>query len=110
MLNKSEINCDFSGSTCVTSLIVNNYIFTANVGDSRAILCKKINEKWVAVPLSYDQKPENPKEKHRIVQAGGRVEPYKDDREGFVGPHRVWFKFDPYPGLAMSRSFGDKMA
>jgi len=30
--------------------------------------------------------------------------------EGFVGPDRVWLKNKPYPGLAMSRSFGDKIA
>ena len=53
---------------------------------------------------------ENPKEKERIIKAGGRVEPFKDERCGFVGPYRVWFKHDNYPGLAMSRSFGDKIA
>lgn len=73
---------------------MNNYVFTANVGDSRAILARKLADKWVAIPLSYDQKPENPKEKERIVKAGGRVEPYKDDREGFIGPYRVWHKFE----------------
>ena len=54
MLAKGDINCDFSGSTCVTSLIINNSVFTANVGDSRAIMCRKIKDKWIAVPLSYD--------------------------------------------------------
>jgi len=44
------------------------------------------------------------------LKCGGRVEPFKDDRDGFVGPHRVWFKYENYPGLAMSRSFGDKVA
>ena len=44
------------------------------------------------------------------MKAGGRVEPYKDDRDGFIGPYRVWHKFEQYPGLAMSRSFGDKNA
>lgn len=109
-MNKADFNTDFSGSTCVTSLIINNNVFTANVGDSRSIIGRKVNEKWIAVPMSYDQKPENPKEKQRILAAGGRVEPYNDDREGFVGPHRVWHKKEPYPGLAMSRSFGDKIA
>ena len=43
-------------------------------------MARKLNDKWVAIGLSNDQKPENPKEKERIVKAGGRVEPYKDDR------------------------------
>jgi hypothetical protein len=29
--------------------------------------------------------------------------------DGFIGPYRVWFKNDNYPGLAMSRAFGDKI-
>lgn len=28
----------------------------------------------------------------------------------FVGPMRVWIQEDSIPGLAMSRSFGDKIA
>ena len=27
-----------------------------------------------------------------------------------MGPMRVWLKDDPLPGLAMSRSFGDRIA
>ena len=27
-----------------------------------------------------------------------------------MGPYRVWFKNEDYPGLAMSRSIGDKLA
>ena len=54
MLNKGDIGCDFSGSTCVTCFIKNDVIYTANVGDSRAILCRKLNEKWIAINLSYD--------------------------------------------------------
>ena len=94
----------------MTSLIYNDVIYTANVGDSRAIIGRKQNGKWIALPLSYDQKPENPKEKERILRNKGRVEPYRDDREGFVGPYRVWFRHEQFPGLAMSRSFGDKVA
>ena len=91
-------------------MIYNNHIFTANVGDSRAVIGRNLNNKWISLPLSYDHKPENPKEKKRIIDKGGRVEPFKDEDEGFIGPHRVWFKYDSYPGLAMSRSFGDKVA
>jgi len=28
------------------------------------------------------------------VKAGGRVEQYRDDREGFIGPYRVWYKYE----------------
>ena len=32
---------DFSGSTCIMSLISNDVIYTANVGDSRGIMARK---------------------------------------------------------------------
>jgi serine/threonine protein phosphatase PrpC len=85
-------------------------LFTANLGDSRAILISRRNSVFSCRGLSEDQKPENPVEKERIIKAGGRVEQYKDDRDGFIGPYRVWFKYEQMPGLAMSRSFGDKVA
>lgn len=35
------------------------------------------------------------------------MEQMKDSSGAGVGPHRVWFKQIDYPGLAMSRAFGD---
>jgi len=40
-LGNSDINIEFSGSTCVCCIIIGNHIFTANVGDSRAVLYTK---------------------------------------------------------------------
>jgi serine/threonine protein phosphatase PrpC len=37
---ESGINLKFSGSTCVSVLIVGNKVFCANVGDSRAVLMR----------------------------------------------------------------------
>ena len=34
----------------------------------------------------------------------------KDEDNTFIGPPRVWLKKQDYPGLAMSRSFGDRVA
>ena len=36
------------------------------------------NDKWEAISLSIDQKPDDPKEMERIISRGGRVEPFKD--------------------------------
>ena len=81
---------DYIGSTAVISLIRGNKIYVANAGDSRAILCKA----GQAVELSRDHKPESPRERSRIENAGGRV--------SVVGPcHRVDF------GLNLSRALGD---
>ena len=73
------------------SLILGNHIFTANVGDSRAVMYNK-KSNWASFSLSHDQKPENPKELERIKKTGGRVEQYRDDDGSFIGPYRVWKK------------------
>lgn len=41
---------------------------------------------------------------------GGRIEPFRDEYDEFVGPDRVWLMDEDLPGLAMSRSFGDMVA
>ncbi len=44
-------------------------LYCANVGDSKAVLCRGGR----AVELSYDHKPSRPDEKERIIAAGGTV-------------------------------------
>jgi len=109
-LAKSDVNCTFSGTTAVVCLFNADNIYTANVGDSRAVLAREEQGKLKAIGLSFDQKPDNPKEKERIEKKNGRVEPCKGPMGEFIGPHRVWLKNQDMPGLAMSRSFGDDVA
>jgi len=40
----SRINIRFSGSTCVSVLIVGTKVFCSNVGDSRAVLARFTNQ------------------------------------------------------------------
>ncbi|KAG2432356.1 hypothetical protein HYH02_012930 [Chlamydomonas schloesseri] len=61
---------------------------------------------WRVVWQSTDHKPELPAEAARIEAAGGRVA-RSVGPHGPVGPFRVWFKKQDYPGLAMSRALGD---
>ncbi|CAD8137919.1 unnamed protein product [Paramecium octaurelia] len=111
LCNAEEIITTFSGSTTVISLIVDDTIYTANVGDSRSIICRlQSNGVKTAISLSNDHKPDLPQERRRIEQSGGRVEPYIDFDGSSLGPSRVWLKSEDIPGLAMSRSFGDKVA
>ena len=91
-----------SGSTCVILYITPSKITSANTGDSRGILITTDNR---IIKLSNDHKPEEPNEKMRIEQNGGRV-----SQAYGMGPFRVWLKTENYPGLAMSRSIGDKIA
>ena len=110
LCNNPSIDTKFSGSTCVTIILTKNKIISANAGDSRAVMGRYINGKWINIDLSHDQKPNNPGEKERILAHGGRIEAYKDENGGDFGPPRVWLKNEDIPGLAMSRSFGDEVA
>lgn len=106
-LRESNIDCSNSGSTCITVLIRDNTVTCGNVGDSRAVLGRKISGIWTSVPLSVDHKPEMRAEYDRIVKAGGEVTISKIVHSG---PPRVYLKGAPFPGLAMSRSMGDDFA
>ena len=103
---KSAIDANFSGTTCVMVLQIGEKILCSNIGDSRAIMVKSGN---VIVPLSIDQKPNDPEESKRIIQNGGEISQYEEDGEK-SGPYRVWKKGEVYPGIAMSRSVGDFVA
>lgn len=115
LLKRPSIDSSFSGSTAVSVLIRGNLAICANAGDSRAILAKKSDGSWTAVPLSNDHKPDNPSEQSRIERKGGRVEAFKgnfhlDESGRTLGPARVWLRGEQIPGLAMSRSIGDSVA
>lgn len=111
---RHEINCTYSGTTCIVSVLKQvgdeRRLITGNIGDSRCCIAKINKDGTItAVPQSYDQKPENPGEKERILAAGGRVAPLPQNHPGEdTGPHRVWLKDYDVPGLAMARSIGDK--
>jgi len=74
------------GAAIVLVLIVGNRLFCANLGDSRAVLCR--NGK--AINLSLDQKATRPDEIKRVTECGGQIQ---------MG--RVMAR------LAITRAFGD---
>lgn len=104
-VGKSDIDANFSGTTCVMVFQVGERIICSNIGDSRAIMVKA----GKIIELSIDQKPNDPEEKKRIIECGGEVSQYEEDGEA-SGPFRVWKKGEMYPGIAMSRSIGDLLA
>ena len=110
-LSSIEVRFDsnFSGSTCIILFQLGNNLISCNVGDSRAILIKKNKD---IIELSQDQKPDNENEKIRIESMGGIVSQCNDlyDDGKIGGPFRIWLKGCDYPGIAMSRSIGDKIA
>lgn len=89
---KSENNqIKDAGSTASTAILVGNRLLVANVGDSRAVICRGGN----AFAVSRDHKPDQTDERQRIEDAGGFVM--------WAGTWRVGGV------LAVSRAFGDKL-
>ncbi|KPJ67914.1 MAG: hypothetical protein AMJ43_02955 [Coxiella sp. DG_40] len=83
-------NC---GSTLITSLQIGNRVFTANIGDSKAILLKRKNKKtFTAQALNWEHKPTDQDETERIKNEGGTVLKLDVERLGGI--------------LALSRAFG----
>ncbi len=62
--------------------------------------------------MSLDHKPDLKEEAERILKCGGRIDPFRDyyNNGEPIGPMRVWVQYDEIPGLAMSRSMGDRVA
>ena len=77
------------GTTAVVALIVGDYLYVANVGDSRAVLCRNGKAVW----LTVDHKTSLEGETERIVEVGG-----------FVVHNRV------NGSLAVTRALGDHFA
>ena len=78
------------GSTLILALHDSGSVWVANVGDSRGVFS---TDTGLAVPMSYDHKPCQLKEKKRIQEAGG-----------FVAMNGVWRVMGV---LATSRALGD---
>ena len=66
---------DKSGSCAVSALIMNEFCFITNLGDSRALYSFDSGNKFFQV--TRDHKPNDPIERERIEKAGGKV--YKEE-------------------------------
>ena len=111
LVSNENINSLFSGSTCVSVIFTPEKLIVPNIGDSRAVLGRydKTTNSYKAIELSRDHKPTEKDEVKRIIENEGRIQPFTEEGE-FVGPQRVWLKDEEVPGLAMTRSFGDRVA
>jgi len=80
------------GSTACTIILLDNILYCANIGDTKAVVCRRKQETkdLIAMPLTIDHHPQNFNERMRIQKSGGMV---KDGRVMGV--------------LEVSRSIGD---
>ena len=93
IIGNCEIESTLSGTTAIIGIIEGSRLLCYNVGDSRLIIGRQSAETGmlVAEDVSNDHKPDDPAEKHRIEQNGGRVEKRIYD-DGYIGPARVFLK------------------
>lgn len=70
------IDSKLSGSTGVMVMSHEKKLICANVGDSRAVLYRLVDETQLEfIPMSRDQKPSDPAERQRVIAHGGKVHP-----------------------------------
>ncbi|KAL1519355.1 hypothetical protein AB1Y20_022881 [Prymnesium parvum] len=86
------------GSTAVALLVTPRYLTVANLGDSRAVLCRKGN----ALPMSKDHKPRSSNERCRILQAGGCIIDGRVNGDLALSRALGDFRHKSVPGLAPS--------
>ena len=111
IFSNSKLDSSMSGTTVVSLVLTPNNMLCVNLGDSRAALFKYDNGIYYCKNLSRDHKPAEADEARRIDLMGGRIKRcYDEEHKRFVGPDRVWMKNKDEPGLAMTRSLGDKIA
>ncbi|KAF2354049.1 PPM-type phosphatase domain [Trinorchestia longiramus] len=70
VVDQCKTKTDLSGSTAVVAVLDGELLVVGNVGDSRAVMA---DEHGRAVPLSFDHKPNQLKERRRIKEAGGFI-------------------------------------
>ncbi|XP_050306740.1 protein phosphatase 1L isoform X2 [Anthonomus grandis grandis] len=90
LVEVAKKSMDVAGTTALIALLEGSKLIVANVGDSRGVMC---DSKGSAIPLSFDHKPQQMREKKRIKEAGG-----------FVTFNGVWRVAGI---LATSRALGD---
>jgi serine/threonine protein phosphatase PrpC len=106
----TQTEYELSGTCAISVLIIDNKMYSINLGDSRCVLGqkkgahgKKEDEK-IGIEMSIDHKPTRDDEMKRINEKGGEVS------EKIPGAPRVFRKNDDVPGLAVARSIGDIVA
>ena len=111
VFNSKSMDSNMSGTTVVSLVLTTEKIISINLGDSRASIFKYENGLYYCKNLTRDHKPSEPDEYKRIINNNGRIKKcYDEDLKKNLGPDRVWLKNKEEPGLAMTRSIGDKIA
>ena len=107
----SSFDATLSGTTCSLVLLHKNRIYSLSLGDSKAVLgmLHPGDSSFRLMPyvISTEHKASSKSEQTRIQASGGFLHPIRNRNGEEVGPIRIWDAGNKYPGLMVSRSFGD---
>ena len=71
-MRQNQVNVrDKSGSCAIVMLVIDDNVWIAKTGDSRAVLSSYQGQKFTSI--SNDHKPSEDAEKKRILKGGGNV-------------------------------------
>jgi cAMP-dependent protein kinase regulator len=98
---QQNINIEASGAAGSVLVMEEQTLHIAFIGDARIMLGSWNRRDSRLVFCTTDHKPENEGEKERLEAAGSEV------REIDGGSYRIYLPGSNFPGLTMSRAFGD---
>lgn len=98
---KEDVNIQASGAAGSVLVLEEQTVHTAFIGDSRVALGSWNRRDSRMIFTTRDHKPDLPEEKARLETAGSEV------REIEPGNCRIYNPGTNFPGLTMSRAFGD---
>ncbi|KAH8333693.1 hypothetical protein KR059_002478 [Drosophila kikkawai] len=90
LVEQAKRATNIAGTTALIAIVQGSKLIVANVGDSRGVM---YDSRGIAIPLSFDHKPQQVRERKRIHDAGG-----------FIAFRGVWRVAGV---LATSRALGD---
>jgi serine/threonine protein phosphatase PrpC len=98
---QQDINVDASGAAGSVLILEEQTVHIAFIGDARIMLSSWNRRDSRMIFCTTDHKPQNPGEKERLEAAGSEV------RQIDADSYRIYNAGTSFPGLTMSRAFGD---
>mmetsp|Transcript_28228 Transcript_28228/g.47329 ORF Transcript_28228/g.47329 Transcript_28228/m.47329 type:complete len:603 (-) Transcript_28228:3308-5116(-) len=110
LANNQTYDVSNSGTTATVVMLKETELMVTWVGDSSAVVGRRVDGKITGQLLTVDHKPSNSLERRRIEQSGGLVRNVNGESVDRVFSRNAWLQGVLTPGLAMSRSIGDMEA
>ena len=106
-LQTSKIDCDYSGTSCLLLIVIENKLICSNIGNSRAIIMEKND----LLQLTFDQLISTPEERKRIEKKGGYIKWSKEKGLFQSEEYQILVKDKDNKDhfLETSRALGDNM-